>query len=159
MVVPNFFTFCVLTYRTPRGGKSQNTGFSGPFGLGQPLGRNSGPKTEKHDFPELGALLGGKTVRPISFSQQLRNFFTFCVLTDQTPGDGKLQNAGFLGPFGLGQPLGTQRKPHCPGGKQKNENSQIETEKRQTNPLQLGPNTKSWLGLQFRVTELKYVVP
>ena len=37
MVVRNFFTFCVLTHRTPRGEKSQNTGFLGPFGLGQPL--------------------------------------------------------------------------------------------------------------------------
>ena len=78
------FTFCVLTDRTLRGGKSQNTWFSGPFGLGQPLGtkRNSGPKTEKRDFPELGALLGGETGRPKSFSRKLRNFFTFGVLTD-----------------------------------------------------------------------------
>ena len=34
----NFFTLCVLTDPTPRGRKSQNTGFSGPSGLGQPLG-------------------------------------------------------------------------------------------------------------------------
>ena len=45
IVVCNFFPFCVLTDRTtPRGGKSQNTGLLGTFGLGQPLGtwRNSG---------------------------------------------------------------------------------------------------------------------
>ena len=27
MVLRNFFTFCVLTDQTPRGGQSQNTGF------------------------------------------------------------------------------------------------------------------------------------
>ena len=38
MVVRNFFTARALTDRIPRGGKSQNTGILGPFGLGQPLG-------------------------------------------------------------------------------------------------------------------------
>ena len=37
MVVRNLFTFYVLTDRTPRGGKSRNTGVLGHFGLGQPL--------------------------------------------------------------------------------------------------------------------------
>ena len=71
-----FFTFCISIDRTPRGVKSQNTGFLGPFGLGQPLGteRNSGPKTEKRDFPELGALFLGKSGRPKSFFQKERNF-------------------------------------------------------------------------------------
>ena len=54
---------------------------------------------------ELGALLGGKSVRPKSFSRKMRNFFTFCVLADRTPRSGKSQNTGFLGPFGPGQPL------------------------------------------------------
>ena len=69
LVVRYFFTFCILTHRTPRGGKSQTTGVLGPFGLGQRLGiwRNSGPKTEKCNFPELGALLGGKSIRPKRF--------------------------------------------------------------------------------------------
>ena len=105
----NFFTFCVLAHRTPRGGKSQNTGFLGHFGLGQPLGtyRNSGPKTEKCNILELGAFLEKKSVRPKSFSQKLRNFFAFCVFAVWTPRGGKSQNTGFLGPFGLAQPLGT----------------------------------------------------
>ena len=107
----NFFTRCVSIDRTPRGGKSQNTGFLGPFGLGQPRGnkRNSGPgpKTEKHNFPELRALLGDNFGCPKIFSQKERNFLTFCVLTNRTPKGGKSQSTGFFGPFGLGQPLGT----------------------------------------------------
>ena len=109
IVVCNFFTLCVSTDRTPRGGKSENIGFLGPFGLGQPLGTegNSGPKTEKCNFPELGALLGGKSVRPTSFSTKLRTFLTICGLADRTPTGGKSQNTGVLCPFGLGQPFGT----------------------------------------------------
>ena len=125
----NFFTFCVLAERTPRGGKSQNTGFLGPLGLGQPLGteRNSGPNTQKCNFPELGALLGEKSVRPKSFSQKVRNFFTSCVLADQTPTGGKSQNTVFLGTFGPGQPSALRE---ILGQTQKNTNSLIETEKR-----------------------------
>ena len=63
---------------------------SGPFWPRAALGteRISGPKTEKRDFPELGALVGGKTVRPKSLSQKLRDFFTFCVLAHRTPRGG-----------------------------------------------------------------------
>ena len=84
--------------------------------------------------------MGKKSVRPKSLSQKLRNFFTFCVLADQTPTGGKSQSTGFLGPFGLGQPLALI---DIPGGKQNNENNHMQTEKRETNPLQLGPNTQS----------------
>ena len=103
----NIFTFCVFADRTPRGGKSQNTGFLGPLGLGQPLGtwRNSWPKTGKHNFPEVGGLLGNKSARSKIFSPKSCNFFTFCVLADRTPTGGKSQHTGVLGPFGLGQPL------------------------------------------------------
>ena len=137
-----FFTFCDLVNRTPTGRKSQNTGFLGPFGLGQPLALEEipGRKQKTRNFPELGALLRGKSVRPKSFSPKLRNFLTVCVLVDWTSGGGKSQNTGFSGPLGLGQPLAHRE---IPGGKQKNENSQIETKNRQTNPLQLGPNTQS----------------
>ena len=57
----------------------------GPFSAAGTSGRNSGRglKTEKHDFPELGALLGEKYVRPKSFSPELRTFFTFCVLAGE----------------------------------------------------------------------------
>ena len=210
MVVCNFFTFYVLPDRTPRGRKSQNTGFFGPFGLGschlekfraenrkmqfpgargtfggkirppqkflpeiaqlfyilrfrrpdpqgretaeycffrplwprQPLGteRDSGPKTEKCNFPELGALFGGKSVCPKIFSQKVHNFFTFCVLAKRTPRGGKWQNTGFLGTLGLAQPLALRE---ILGRTKKNTNSLIETEKRSTNPLQLDPNTQS----------------
>ena len=82
--------------------------------FGPVLGRGPGSKTEKHNFPELWALLGKKPVRPKSFSPKLRIFFTFCVLADQpdrTPRGGKSQNTGFLGPFGLGQPLALREIP------------------------------------------------
>ena len=52
---------------------------------------------------------------------------------------GKSRNEGFLGYSGLGRPLALRE---IPGGKQKNTNSLIETEKRETKPLQLGPNTQ-----------------
>ena len=89
---------------------------SRPFWPRAALG-TSGPKTEKHNFLELGRRLGGKSIRPKSFSQKLRNFFTVCVLADRTPGGGKSQNTVFLGPFGLGQPLALGE---IPGQKGKN---------------------------------------
>ena len=75
----------------------------------------------------------------------------FDVLPDRTPTCGKSQNTGILGHFGPGRPLALIE---IPGRKQKNTNSLIETEKRETYPLQLGPNAQSGLGF----TELKYVV-
>ena len=45
-----------------------------------------------------------------------------------------------LGHFGPGRPLALRE---IPGGKQKNTNTLIETEKKETNPIQLGPNTQS----------------
>ena len=98
--IAQFFYICVLADRTPRGGKSQNRGFLGPFGLGQPLGtqRNCGPKPEKRNFPELGAHLGENPVRPKSFSPQLCNFFTFCVFADRTPMGGEKTQTALLRP-------------------------------------------------------------
>ena len=78
------------------------------FGLGQPSAltqRNFGQKTEKHNFPVLGALLGKKSGGPKSFSSKFRNFFTFCVLADLTATGGESQSTGVLGHFGLGRPL------------------------------------------------------
>ena len=84
---------------------AKNTGVFRPFSPRTALGtqRNSGSKTEKHNFPELGALLGGQSVRPKSLSMNLRNFFTFCVLANRTATGGKSQNTGSLGPFSVGQ--------------------------------------------------------
>ena len=64
-------------------------------------------ENRKTRFPRARGTFGGKNWTPKSFSRKLRNFFTFCGLTDRTPRGGKLQHTGFLGPFGLGQPLGT----------------------------------------------------
>ena len=61
--------------------------------------------------------MGKKSVRPKSFPQKLRHFFTFRVLAEQTPTGGKSQNAGGLSPFGLGLPLALGE---IPGQKQKN---------------------------------------
>ena len=61
--------------------------------------------------------MGGKSVRPESFSPALRNFFIFCVLAEWTRTDGKTRNTGFLGPFGLGHPLGTLRKMQFTGAR------------------------------------------
>ena len=104
----------------------------------------------KMHFPSArGSFRGGKSGRPKSFSQNVRNFFTFFVLTDRTPRGGKSRNTGVLGHFGLGRPLALRE---IPDGKQKTTNSLIETEKREINPCQLGPD------ILIRVTELKYVV-
>ena len=54
MVVHNFLTVYVLTDRTPTGGKSQNMGFLGHFGLGQPLALAEVPgpgQNRKTQFP------------------------------------------------------------------------------------------------------------
>ena len=80
----------------------------GPFwAAGTERNSGPGPKTEKRNFLDLGALLGGKSGRPKNFSPKLRIFFTICVFAERTPRGGKSQNTGFVGPFGLGQPLGT----------------------------------------------------
>ena len=126
MVDRNFCTFCVSTDRTPTGGEIAKSGCFSPFWPRAALG-TSGPKTEKCNFPELGTLLGGKSIGPKSFSLKLRNVFTSCVLADRTPRGGKSQNTGFLGTFGLGQPLALKEVPRRT---QKTTNSLIETEKR-----------------------------
>ena len=77
------------------------------------------------------------------FSPKVRNFFTVYALADRTPTGRKSRNTGVLGHFGLGWPLALGE---VPGGKHKNPNSVIETEKRETNPLQLGPDAQSGLG-------------
>ena len=135
MVVRNFFTFYLLADRTPMGGKSQNMGVLGHFGLGRPLALREipglGRKRKKCNFLVLGALLGGKSGRPKSFSPKVRNFFTCCVLADRTPTAGKSRNTGILGHFGLGRPLALREIPG-PSGKKK---------EIKTHPLQLGPNS------------------
>ena len=144
MVVRNFFTSYVLPDLTPTGGKSQNTGVSGHFGLGRPPALREipgmGRKRGKCNFPVLGALFWGECGRPKIFSLKVANFFNLPVLADRTRRGGKLRGMEFLGHFGVGRLLALRE---IPGGKQKNANSRIETEKRETSPLQLGPNTQS----------------
>ena len=101
-----------------------------PFGLRAALGteRNSGPKTEKCNFPEPGALLAfRKIIRPPQkdSSKKCTTFLHFVFWPNGPPGGGKSQNMGFLGTFGLA--LGTYRNS---GGTERNTNSLVETEKR-----------------------------
>ena len=110
---------------------NQHNNQDGPWHL-----EKSRLKTEKHNFPVLGALLEKKYGDPKSCSPKVRNFFTFYVLADRM--GRKSQNTGFLCHFGLGRPLALEIR----GGKQKNTNSHIETENGE-NPLQVGPNTLS----------------
>ena len=72
----------------------------------------------------------------------VRKELTLYGLADRTPTGRKSRNTGLgvLGHFGLGQLLALRE---IRDGKQKTTNSRIETEKRETNPLQLGPNTQS----------------
>ena len=104
--------FYILRFRRPdpQGRDIAKDWFSRPSWPRAALGneRNSGPKMGKRNFPELGE---GKSVRPNSFSQKLRNFLTLCVLADRPPRGGKSQNTGFLGPVGLGQPLALREIP------------------------------------------------
>ena len=97
---------------------------------------------EDRQIQFLGArgTFGKKSGRPKSFSPKVRNIFTVYVLANWIPTGEKSRNTGVLGHFGLGRPLALRE---IPGGKQENANSHIETEKRETNPLQLGPNTQS----------------
>ena len=104
MVVRNFFTLYILADRTPRGGKSQNTGIVGHFGLGRPLvlrlkkSRARAENEKKHNFPALGVPESKKksyhAIRdgcPQFFSR-----FTFCLA-----GPPRTRNCkyGFLRPF------------------------------------------------------------
>ena len=102
MVVRNFFTLYVLANQTPTGGKSQNASLGRPLAL-----PGAGPKTEKCNFPVLGALLEGKSGRPESCSLEVRNFFTFYVLADRTPTGEKSRKSTVIA---QGQTVGSPRQ-------------------------------------------------
>ena len=104
-----------------------------------------GRKTRKSNFPVLGTPLGGKSGRPKSFFSKFRNFST-CEIgqsrqeysqTTSTPmaRTGHAHKARHPSTFDLIVAPGTSCIPTIWG--------HIETEKRETHPLQLGPNTQS----------------
>ena len=66
-------------------------------------------KNGKPRFPGARGTFGGKIRLPQKFLPEIAQLFLRQVLADWTPRGGKSQNTGFLGPFGLGQPLGTYR--------------------------------------------------
>ena len=98
------------------------------------------PKTEKCNFPVLGALLWGKIRTPQNFRPESAQLFCTFRFGRPDPHGEKSQNTGFLGHFCLGRPLALRE---IRGRIQKNTNRHIETEKREINPLQLGPNSQS----------------
>ena len=73
--------------------KGDLLGFWASFGP-RALREIQGPG-RKHNFPELRALLGGKSVRPKSFSPKVRNVLTVCVLVDRTSRGRKSQKLVF----------------------------------------------------------------
>ena len=104
MAVPNFFTFSVLTDRTPRGRKSQNTGFLGPVGLWHFEKSRAQAENRKTQFPGTrGRKLEGKNYHAIR-DGCLQLFY---ILHFDRPDPQGREILFFLGPFGLGQPLGT----------------------------------------------------
>ena len=89
-----------LAQPDPYGREIAKYGYFRPFWPRTALGtwRNpgAGPKTEKCNFPVLGALLAGKSGLPKSFSPKVRNFFILYILAGRTPTGGKLRNTGLL---------------------------------------------------------------
>ena len=96
MVVCNFFKVCVLTDRTPRGGKSQNTGFLGPFGLGQPLalGEIPGRKQNNAISRSSGHFWGGNPSAPKISPQNCATFLHFACCPTGPPGAGNRKIQG-----------------------------------------------------------------
>ena len=90
MVVRNFFTCCILTDRTPRGGKSQNTGILGPFGLGQPLGQEKfHAENRKTRFPGARGHFWGGNLSPRKVSpKNCATFLRFAFWPTGPPGEG-----------------------------------------------------------------------
>ena len=122
MVSRYLLTFYVWANRTPRGGKSQNMGVLGHFGLGRPLALRETPGPgryrKKHKFPVQGVPKRKRNVTTL-FGMVVCDFLTFYVLADQTPRGGKSRNTGMLGHFGPRRPLALRQVPGR-GRKRKN---------------------------------------
>ena len=98
-------------------GNGDVLGFWHVLGRGHFKKFRAGAENRKTQFPGAEGTFGVK-VRPLQKNlPELRSFFTFCVLAERTPTGRKSKNTGFLGPFGLGQPLALGE---IPGRKQKN---------------------------------------
>ena len=94
----------------------------------------------KNAISQVPGALSGKNPDASKVSPRKCAFFYIFRFGRPDPHGQEIAKYGGLGHFGLGRPLALKE---IPGGKQKNANSHIETEKRETNPLQLGPNTQS----------------
>ena len=104
------------------GGKLQNTGILGHFGPGRLLAlREILGLDRKHNLPVLGALLGGESGRPNSFSLKVHNFLHFTFWPTGPPRAEK-REIRFLRPFWPRTALGTER--NSGGENQKNTISQ-----------------------------------
>ena len=143
-----FCTLCSGRPDPPRAGNREIRvrGFR-PFwprmALGTWINPGAGPKTKKCNFPGLGHFLGGEVREPKNFSpRKCATLFLFMFWPTRPPWvrNRELQAPGFVGHFGPGRALALRG---IRGGKQDTANSHIETEKRETNPLQPGPDTQS----------------
>ena len=126
----NFFYVFRFGRPDPQGQEIAKYWFFRPFWPRTALGteRNSGRKTEKHNFPVLEALLGGGSSRPKSFSPKLRIFFTFSFWPLGQPDPQgreitKCEIAKSLGHFGPRQPLALRE---IPGQKRKSTTSRVQ---------------------------------
>ena len=120
--------------------KGDLLGFWPVLGRGHLFEIRARVRNGKPRFPRARGTLGGEIRPPQKFLLKIAHFFYILRFGRPDPQGGKPHNTGFLGPFVLGQPLALGE---IPVGKTEKHNSPIETEKRETKPLQLGPNTQS----------------
>ena len=87
-----------------------------------------------------GTFGGGNPEAPKVSPRKSATILPFMFWPTGPPRAENREMRGGWGHFGLGQPLALEE---IRGGKQKTTTSHIEPEKRETKPLQLGPNTRS----------------
>ena len=97
--VRNFFTICVLADRTPTGGKSQNTGILGPFGLGQPLAERFRAENGKMQFPGARGTFGEKIPPPQEFLPKIAQLFYMLCFRRPDPHGREIAKYRFSRPF------------------------------------------------------------
>ena len=89
-------------------------------------------------FPGARGTFGGEIRTPQSFLPKSAQLFYILCFGRSDPHRQEIVKYGVFRPFWPRTALGTWRN-----SRQKNANSHIETEVRETNPLQLGPHTQS----------------
>ena len=90
-------------------------------------------------FPGARGTFGGELRTRQNFLPESAQLFYISRFGRPDPHKREIAKYRYFRPFWPRTALGT----YILGGKQKNTNSLIETEKRETNPIQLAPNTQS----------------